>query len=93
MRNLSLVAGQPQRSMGYLRAIETSSLSSASTESGKRDLELTHYYLTRSHLKGHMKIAVCIYGTFDYNLGIKEDFIKYLKESCWWSSEQHFSFK
>ena len=30
-----------------------------------------------------MTIVVWIYGSFDNNFGIKEDFEKYLKESCW----------
>ena len=33
------------------------------------------------------------FGNFDNNFGINHDFKKYLKESCWSSSEQHLSFK
>ena len=29
------------------------------------------------------EIVVWIFDTFDNNFGIKDDFIKYLKESCW----------
>ena len=49
--------------------------------------------LTHSHLKDLMKIVVWIYGSFDNNFGLKKDFTKYLKESCWLSSKQHFSLK
>ena len=38
--------------------------------------ELTHYCF-----RVPLEIVVWIYNTFDYNLGIKKDFIKYLKES------------
>ena len=32
--------------------------------------------LTHLHLKGHMKIVVMIYGSFDNNFGIKKRFYK-----------------
>ena len=28
-------------------------------------------------------IVICNYDAFDYNLGIENEFTKYLKESCW----------
>ena len=36
---------------------------------------------TYTYFKGHL-IDICIYDTFD-NLQIKNEFLKYLKESCW----------
>ena len=43
-----------------------------------------HVPLTRyCFLKVSRKIVVCIYHTFDYNSGIKNDFTKYLKEISW----------
>ena len=41
-------------------------------------------------LKGTSKFVVRIHNTFDKNLEIKNKFTKYLKESCWWCSDQHF---
>ena len=34
-------------------------------------------------LRVHSEIVVWIYDTFDNNFEIKNDFTKYLKESCW----------
>ena len=33
---------------------------------------------------------VWTYDTWNSNFGIKHKFKKYLKESCWFSSDQHF---
>ena len=38
-------------------------------------------------------MVVLINDTFDNNFGVKNDFTKYLKESCWYCSEKYFSFK
>ena len=40
-----------------------------------------------------LAIIVCYSNTFENNLGIKQKFTKYLKESCCMASDQHFSFK
>ena len=40
-----------------------------------------------------LESIVCYSHTFGNNLGIKGNFKKYLKESCWLASDQHFSFK
>ena len=34
--------------------------------------------------------VVLICDTFDNNFGFKNDFAKYLKESCWYCSEKYF---
>ena len=39
-----------------------------------------------------IEIIVWIFGTFDYNLEMKNAFISYLKESCLLFSVAHFSF-
>ena len=39
------------------------------------------------------EIVVWIYDTFDDNFEIENSFTKYLKESCSWSSDWHFSIK
>ena len=39
------------------------------------------------------EVVVWFYDTFDINLGVKNGFTKYLKESCWFYSEKYFSFK
>ena len=44
-------------------------------------------------LKSSSKIDVCIYHSFDNNFGIDDDFTEYLKESCWYRSNWHFSIK
>ena len=44
-------------------------------------LFLTH--LTYSNLKLPLKLVIGICDTFDNNLGIKNYFTNYLKESCW----------
>ena len=49
--------------------------------------------LTHSTLRVSPEIVVWIFNTFDKNFGIKNDFTKYLKESCWLCSDPHFSFK
>ena len=40
-----------------------------------------------------MKSIVCFSHTFENNLRIKRKFTKYLKESSFFASDQHFSFK
>ena len=35
-------------------------------------------------LKGFSKIIVCIYGTFNNEFVINNDFTKYLKKKCFW---------
>ena len=44
-------------------------------------------------LRVSLESIVCYFHTFENNLGIKEKFTKYLKESCCLASDQHFSFK
>ena len=34
---------------------------------------------------------VCFFDAFENNFGIKREFTIYLKESCWFASDQHFS--
>ena len=36
--------------------------------------------------------VVCIFDTFNCKLEIKIQFTKYLKENCWFCSDQYFSF-
>ena len=43
-------------------------------------------------LRDPLEIIVCYSDTFQNNLGIKQKFAKYLKESCWLTSLLHFSF-
>ena len=44
-------------------------------------------------LRVPLKSIICYFHTFKNNLGIKRNFIKYLKESCCMASDYHFSFK
>ena len=39
------------------------------------------------------KVVVCVFDTIDNNLKIKNAFRKYLKETCWKCSDEHFPFK
>ena len=48
--------------------------------------------LTHSHT-GTLEYFVCYFSNFENNFGIKSKFTKYLKESCYLASHQHFSFK
>ena len=50
-----------------------------------------HEWINPLTLKSPLEIVVCIYDTFDYNFRIKSHFTKYLKESCWECSDEHFS--
>ena len=40
-----------------------------------------------------LESIACYSYTFENNLGMKRKFTKYLKESCYLASDQHFSFK
>ena len=44
-------------------------------------------------LRVTLESVVCYSHTFENNLGIKQKFTKYLKESHCLASDQHFSFK
>ena len=44
--------------------------------------QITHYHFTV-----YSQIVVWTYHAFGNNSGIKNDFIKYLKKSCWWCSD------
>ena len=44
-------------------------------------------------LKSSSRNILCYFHTFENNLGLKQNFTKYLKEICSLSSDQHFSFK
>ena len=44
-------------------------------------------------LRDPLESTVCYFHTFQNNLGIKQKFTKYLKESCCLASDKHFSFK
>ena len=54
---------------------------------------LSHYPLNSLTLKVTLESIVCYSYTFENNLGIRQKFTKYLKESCCLASDQHFSFK
>ena len=49
--------------------------------------------ITHSSLRVPREIVVWIYDAFDDIFEIEDDFTKYLKESCWYYSDEHFSFK
>ena len=49
---------------------------------------LSHWYLEEPP-----EIVFWIKVTFDYSLRIEKNFTQYLKESCWYCSDQYFSIK
>ena len=53
-----------------------------------------HFTLFNSlTLRDPLESVVCYSYTFEDNLGIKQKFAKYLKESCCVASDKHFFFK
>ena len=52
-----------------------------------------HLWVNPFTLKSSSGNIVCYFHTFENNLGLKRNFTKYLKEICFLSSDQHFSFK
>ena len=50
-------------------------------------------WLTHSCLVIYLTKIVWTSHTFENDFGMKHEFVKYLKESCRWSSDEHFSFK
>ena len=48
-------------------------------------------YLYSFSINPYMPGDICTYDAFQNNLEIKLKFTNYLKESCWFGSEQHFS--
>ena len=49
-------------------------------------------YFNPFTLRDPLEIIICYSDTFQNNLGIKQKFTKYLKESCWLTSLLQFSF-
>ena len=66
------------------------------TQAGKHGRGYTWPYSFRINpftLRVPLEGIVCYFRTFENNLGIKQTFTKYLKESCCLTSGQHSSFK
>ena len=53
--------------------------------------------VTKDHINSFMlfplEIVVWFYDIFDNEVGYKKESTKYLKEICWWCSDQYFPFK
>ena len=52
-----------------------------------------HNTLAHSHSRVPLESIVCYSHTFESNLGIKQKYTNYLKESCCLAFDKHFSFK
>ena len=79
------------------RAVSGNTIDHMSIEAGSPLLRVRALnnvtFINTFTLRVTVESIVCYSHTFENNLGIKGNLKKYLKESCWLASDQHFLFK